>query len=146
MMEKMGVGVGKQLQKGPRAQRWEEAWVWVSEEGKVGGTVTTPSERAKTLEWEDLWWDFWAELLKSYNLCWPQFLRLCSEESCVPHTSLPTSKEGVLLRSPAYTLHTLFSVPIPTPTASGLSKLVPHAPTLSLVLLLNLQAQVESAH
>lgn len=42
------VGGGKQLQKGPRPQRWEEAWVWVSEEGKVQGPVTTPSERAKT--------------------------------------------------------------------------------------------------
>ena len=42
------------------------------------------------------------------------------------------------------TLYTLFSAPTPTP--SGLSMLVPHAPTLSLVLLLNLQAHVESAH
>lgn len=50
MMEKMGVGVGKQLLKGPRSQRWEEAWVWVNEEAKVGGTVTTPSQRARTLE------------------------------------------------------------------------------------------------
>ena len=42
MMEKMGVGVGKQLQKGPRAQRWEEAWVWVSEEGKGPMTLSLP--------------------------------------------------------------------------------------------------------
>ena len=72
----------------------------------------------------------------------------CKEGCYVPLTSIPSSKEGVLLRSGAYTLHTPFSAPRPTatPTASGLSVLVPHVPTSSLVPLLSLQAHVKSAH